>query len=95
MEGLDPSKSLGEEYFERTFRKAVEVAEERDVALYCGEYGVIDRADPKEALRWYQIISNVFDKFGIGRAAWSYKEMDFGLIDEHMSEVAQEVIKRL
>ena len=95
MEGLDPSKALGEEYFERTFRKAVEVAEERDVALYCGEYGVIDRADPKEALRWYQIISNVFDKFGIGRAAWSYKEMDFGLIDEHMAEVAQEVIKRL
>jgi len=95
MEGLDPKKSLGEEYFEKIFRKAVEVAEERNVALYCGEYGVIDRADPKEALRWYRIISSVFDKYGIGRAAWSYKEMDFGLIDEHMAEVAQDVIKAL
>ena len=47
MDGLDPEKSLGEEYFERTFKRAVEVAEERDVALYCGEYGVIDRSKPE------------------------------------------------
>lgn len=95
MDGLDPSKALGPEYFERTFKKAVEVAEERDVALYCGEYGVIDRADPQEALRWYRIIGSVFNRFGIGRCAWSYKEMDFGLIDAHMAGVIQELIREL
>ena len=37
----------------------------------------------------------VFEKYGIGRAAWSYKEMDFGLIDEHMDPVREEVIREL
>lgn len=28
-----------------------------------------------------------FEKYGIERAAWTYKKMDFGLIDERYSEV--------
>ncbi|MBR5420923.1 MAG: cellulase family glycosylhydrolase [Lachnospiraceae bacterium] len=95
MDGLDPEKSLGEEYFERTFSKAVAVAEERGVALYCGEYGVINRAEPEDALNWYRIIRRVFDRFGIGRAAWSYREMDFGLVDAHMAGVIGELVKEL
>ena len=83
------------EYFARYFSEAVRICEERNVALYCGEYGVIDRADPKEALAWYKMISKEFNRCGIGRAAWSYKEMDFGFIDEHMAPVFEEIIKEL
>jgi hypothetical protein len=54
------------------------------VRLYCGEYGVIDKADVKSTLRWYQDIQAVFSKYGIGHAAWSYKEMDFGLCDKRL-----------
>ncbi|MCR5339028.1 MAG: glycoside hydrolase family 5 protein [Lachnospiraceae bacterium] len=95
MEGVDENASLGPEYFVHHFGEAVKVAEERDVPLYCGEYGVINLADPQESLEWYRIISEVFNRFGIGRAAWSYKEMDFGLIDGHMSDVFSELIKEL
>lgn len=83
------------EYFERLFAEAIQMAEEKKVPLYCGEYGVINKADAESSLRWYQTIHPVFARHGIGRAAWSYKEMDFGLIDEHMKEVIEEVKKCL
>ena len=72
--------------------EAVRVASERDVALYCGEYGVINLATAEDSLKWYKMICSVFDKYGIGRAAWTYKEMDFGLVDEHMKPVIDELL---
>ena len=36
-----------------------------------------------------------FKKFGIGHAAWNYKEMNFGLTDEHMRPVINELIEYL
>ena len=86
---------LSERYFEDIFAEAIAVAEERGVDLYCGEYGVIDRAAPQEALAWYKIIGNVFNKFNIGRAAWNYKEMDFGISDARMDCVRDDLIKYL
>ena len=60
-----------------------------------GEYGVIDRADTKSTLNWIKDINNVFNYYGIGRALWSYKKMDFGLIDSHYSAIYDEMIKYL
>lgn len=76
-----PEDGFSSEYFENIFREAIEVAEERDVILYCGEYGVIDRADAESTVNWYRDIHSVFDKYGIGRALWSYKEMNFSFIE--------------
>ena len=53
------------------------MAKERNVALYCGEYGVIDRANKKEAVKWFHDFHAVMDKYNIGRCVWTYKEMDF------------------
>ena len=86
---------LSERYFEDIFAEAIKVAKERGVDLYCGEYGVIDRAAPQEALAWYKIIGNVFNKFNIGRAAWNYKEMDFGISDARLDGVRDELVKYL
>ena len=91
--GLDKDKTFGVEYFEKLIGEAVRVAEERNVPLYCGEFGVIDLAEPEDSLKWFEMICSVFDKYGIGRAAWSYKEMDFGFIDEHMKDVLDRLIK--
>lgn len=82
-------------YFFNLFEDAIKVAKERNVLLYCGEYGVIDRAEPKEALKWYKMISEVFNKYNIGRAAWSYKKMDFGFEDEWISPVRNDLLKLL
>ncbi len=95
FDGFNEEDKLGPEYFEKLFAEAVRIAEERNVALYCGEYGVINLATAEDTLKWYRYIGESFEKYGIGRAAWSYKEMDFGMIDEHMSPVFDEIIKYL
>ncbi len=96
MVGYDPDEEkLSADYFRRIFAEAISVAEERDVPLYCGEYGVINLADAHQTVQWYRMIHEVFEEHGIGRAAWSYKEMDFGFIDEHMKDVLDETVKLL
>ena len=93
FKAFDPDQVLGAEYFERMLAEAVRVAEERNVALYCGEFGVIDRAQAKDVLAWYQTFIKVMDRHGIGRAAWSYKQMDFGLVDPYVDPVREELLK--
>lgn len=90
-----PESGFDASYFEKRFIGAVKLCEERGVALYCGEYGVIDRADPIQILAWYKDINSAFKKFGIGRAAWNYKEKDFGLSAERMLPVIDELVKYL
>lgn len=90
-----PDSGFDVNYFEGRFRNAVKLCEDRGVCLYCGEYGVIDRADPEQILHWYKCINPVFEKYGIGRSAWNYKEKDFGLSDERMKPVIGELVKYL
>lgn len=91
----DPSATIDETYFENLFEDALKVAKERNVLLYCGEYGVIEKADPKELIKWYKLVNKVFEKNNIGRAAWSYKKMDFGISDDWISPVRDELMKLL
>ena len=95
LKAADPDKKLGIEYFEQYMEEAVRVANEKNVALYCGEYGVINLATPEDALKWYQAIGSCFNKYNIGRAAWSYREMDFGLVDSYMDPVRDEILKMM
>lgn len=85
----------GKDFFRLFFNEAILIAEQYNVPLYCGEYGVINMATPEIALRWYQDIHAVFEEYGIARAAWTYKEMDFGITDEHYSPIFEELLKNL
>ncbi len=91
----NPDKTFGSEFFEDCLAEAAAVAEERNAALYCGEFGVIDLASPEDTLDWYRMVCSCFDRYGIGRAAWSYREMDFGLADPRMDPVRAEILKVL
>ena len=86
---------LSSSFFEDFFAEAAAVAQARNVPLYCGEYGVIDNASPEDTLVWYQAIHAAFEKYGIGRAAWSYRQMDFGLSDPRMDGVRPELLRYL
>lgn len=86
---------LSPEFFEDFFASALETAKKNNTFLYCGEYGVIDRVSPEDTLRWYKDINSIFEKYGISRCAWSYKEMDFGLSDERLKPVFNELLKYL
>lgn len=91
FEDLDISPA----FFEKLFAEAIEKAEKSGTTVYCGEYGVIDRVQPEDALKWFKVINSVFEKHGIARAAWSYKEMDFGVSDSRMDQVRDELVKYL
>ncbi len=81
--------------FETIFKPACEYAEKNNVPLYCGEYGVIDQAPLPDTLAWMKDIHAAFEKYGIGRALWNYKNKDFGIVDDHYAPVLQEMIKVL
>jgi len=59
--------------------------------LYCGEYGVIDRADPESRRNWHRDFTSLLDEMGVGRAVWSYKLMGFQLVGFN-SDVADQAL---
>lgn len=91
----DIKAMIGPEYFDFQFTEAIKCAEKYNLPLYCGEYGVIDLARPEDTLEWYKDINSCFKKYGIGRAAWSFREMNFGLCGEHYAPVFKELVKYL
>ena len=88
-------RKLNDNFFINLFKEAVDCANKYNVPLYCGEYGIIDRAEPKSTLNWLKDINKAFEYYGIGRALWSYKKMDFGIIDDHYKDIYDEMIKYL
>ncbi|MCQ2595837.1 MAG: glycoside hydrolase family 5 protein [Treponemataceae bacterium] len=90
-----PKGATGLDAIDREIFEAVKVAQERGVMLYCGEYGVIDLAKPESTLGWFKEINSVFEKYGIGRACWNYKEKDFGISGAHYDSIRSELLKYL
>lgn len=87
--------NIDKAFFVNAFLEAIQIAESRDIALYCGEYGVIDQADLTSTLGWFSDINSVFEEYGIGRAAWTYKGKDFGITDEHYAPIFHKLITLL
>lgn len=90
--GLYNTDTMGAEFMERLIVEAVNAAENAGVPLYCGEYGVDGFAPPEDTLAWFRDVSSVFEKFGIGRAVWTYKGLDFGITGEHYKSVFNELV---
>ncbi|MBR5372618.1 MAG: glycoside hydrolase family 5 protein [Oscillospiraceae bacterium] len=97
---IDPEKRMkfeesetSLEYFENLFASAIAKTNAENTGLYCGEYGVISFVTPEDAVKWFRCINTVFKKYGIGRAMWNYKEMDFGLTDPRLDGVREELLQ--
>lgn len=86
------SKTMGIEFIEEMIAEAIDAAKKAGVDLYCGELGVIDQAPAEDTLRWFSDVNHVFKKNQIGFAVWSYKKMDFGLIDSHYDSIRERLL---
>ncbi len=91
-EGVRP---IGPGFIEGLIEPAIKVARERDIPLYCGEYGVIDKADRTDMIRWLDDVHSIFEKYQIGRALWNYKEKDYGIAGDDMLPYINEISSRL
>ncbi|MCR5670319.1 MAG: glycoside hydrolase family 5 protein [Butyrivibrio sp.] len=90
------AKETGKDYFEELFAPALEAGKKNNAPLYCGEYGVIDQAPTNPStINWIKDIHDTFERHGIGRALWVYKEKDFGIIGPHYDDVRDEMVKNL
>ncbi len=61
--------------------------------LYCGEYGVISDAPLQSRINWHRDFVDLARELNIGRACWSYKEMNFGLVDADGCVISDELIE--
>ena len=72
-----------------------------DALILVGSYwnnsadAVKDLAAPEDTVKWYRTIHSTFEKYGISRCAWSYKQMDFGLSDSRLDGVRDQLIPLL
>lgn len=89
---MDLNEKIGANYFETIFKEAIDYTESLNCSLYCGEYGVIENADPKDTASWYKDINSVLNKYGIGHALWSYREMDFDFVNPKYDDVRKDII---
>lgn len=85
----------GPEFFEQIMEDAIRVSEERNIPLYCGEYGVIETADPEDVIRWMRDIHEAFERHDIARAGWTYKRMVFGIFDGRLKDQTGEAVSLL
>jgi hypothetical protein len=87
-------------YFDRSYllqrlKPAIDFAKKIGQPIHCGEFGVIDRAPRKTRENWTRDIVSLFKEYKIGYAYWSYKAMDFGLVDYAGNVINQELINIL
>ena len=82
-------------FLESMILPTVRVAHNLNVPLYCSAYGVINQAPTMDTLRWYHDMKMIFDKYYIGRSAWNYKELDFGLMSDRLASCRKEIVSCL
>lgn len=65
-------------------RKPLRVADSLNLQLYCGEFGVIDKAPLEPKLAWYRDMVAIFEEHDVAYANWNYKAGSFGIVDESL-----------
>jgi endo-1,4-beta-mannosidase len=72
---------------------ALDFANQTGRDLYCGEFGVISGAPAASRRHWHADLVDILRQHNIGHGLWSYKAMDFGLVDRQGIVVDPELIK--
>jgi endoglucanase len=86
-------KHLDKSTIRSYLQPALEFAQKSGQSVYCGEYGVIEGAPMEARINWTRDFVSLLRDNRIGKAVWSYKAMDFGLVDLDGKIVNDEIIK--
>ena len=88
--GLDKMDSA---YIQAFLQPAKDFIARYDLPLYCGEYGVIVLSDLASRAAWTRDVAEFCLANGIGRAVWTYKGMDFSLIDDRGQPLSGDLVR--
>lgn len=91
--GTEAGRRFDVSYLESVLQPALESAQRFGQTIYCGELGVYDRAPLTTRLNWTRDVIALLSEHGIGYALWTYKNLDFGLVDKDGQIVSQELIE--
>lgn len=77
---------------EKIMMPAITFSKEKNLQLYCGEYGVYPSIPEEVALNWYRDMTTLFNKYGIARSHWCYKG-DFPIVDYENGGLKTELVE--
>jgi len=84
---LADMRSFANGYFdksvlEKIMAPAIQVAREKNLPLYCGEFGVYPSIPEEISLRWYKDMCAIFNENNIAYCHWGYKG-DFPVVNSN------------
>ncbi|MBN1319160.1 MAG: glycoside hydrolase family 5 protein [Anaerolineales bacterium] len=85
-------KRFDKAYLQAALQPAVDFNNSTGQAAYCGEFGVYEIASIATRLSWTRDLVSLLNENGIGRAYWTYKALDFGLVDRNGEVVSRELV---
>ena len=74
--------------------KPLKLADSLHLPLYCGEFGIIDKAPRPSKISWYKDMVSIFEEYHIGYANWNFKAGSFGIVDGELKP-DEEVVRIL
>jgi endoglucanase len=86
-------KKLDRQFLSDLLNPALHFMQQRKESLYCGEFGVIDQAPMQTRINWTRDMIDILGERQIGYGYWTYKQMDFGLVDSSGKLVSDELLR--
>ncbi len=86
-------RRLDREYLVDVLEPAKQFMQQNHESLYCGEFGVVDLAPMQTRINWTRDFIGILAEYKIGYAYWSYKQIDFGLVDKNGRLINNELLK--
>lgn len=85
-------RRLDRQFLLELLKPAEQFMQQKKESLYCGEFGVIDLAPMETRINWTRDFITILNELNIGYGYWSYKQMDFGLVDENGDIINDELL---
>ena len=83
---------FNKEYLRSALQPAVDFCKRTGQPIYCGEFGVYEGAPMSTRINWTQDFIDLLNESNIGRAYWTYKALDFGLVGKDGKIINQELV---
>jgi endoglucanase len=84
---------MDKQFLRNDLQPAIDFLAQTGRPLYCGEFGVIESAPRQSRLHWHQDFVDLLREVKIGRACWTYKQKDFGLVGKDGRVIDQELVR--